>query len=303
MSEANRGFLYGFGAYFIWGFAPLYFKLLRPATPMEILAHRIVWSAAFVTALLLVLRRWSWLRDVVRQRTTLARIGLAAALIAVNWGTYVYAVNSDRVVEAALGYFISPLVQVLLGVVVLRERMRRWQWAAVGVCAAAVLVLTVDYGHPPWISLVLAGSFGCYALTKNQIGLPAAEGMFVESAALALPAGVYLGWLVAVGDGTFGHVSGTHTTLMALSGALTALPLLCFAGAANRIPLSVLGMLQYLTPIFQLGFGVLLFHEPMPAPRLAGFGLVWVALLVFTWDSIRHHRAARRTLAEAAVPT
>lgn len=297
MSEANRGFLYGCGAYFIWGFAPLYFKLLRPSTPIEILAHRIVWSAAFVALLLLVLRRWAWLRGLARRRTTLGLVALAGALIAGNWGTYVYAVNSNHVVEAALGYFVSPLVQVVLGVLVLRERMRRWQWIAVGVCAVAVVTLTVNYGRPPWISLALAGTFGCYALTKNRIGLPAAEGMFAESVALAVPAAVYLGWLIAAGNGTFGHVSGTHTTLVALSGALTALPLLLFAGAANRIPLSALGMLQYLTPIMQLGFGVLLFREPMPPARLAGFALVWVALAVFTWDSIRQRRGERRLAA------
>ncbi|MFD4209145.1 EamA family transporter RarD [Micromonospora tulbaghiae] len=306
MNQLRLGYLYGVGAYLIWGFFPIYLKLLRPAGPAEILAHRILWSVAFVALLLAATRHAGFLRNLTRRPRALAGIGLAAALIAVNWGTYIYGVNSDRVVETALGYFINPLVSVLFGVLVLRERLRRAQWAALGVGALAVAVLTVDYGRLPWLALTLAFSFAGYGLVKKQLALPATEGLFVESAVLALPALAYLGWLSARGDSTFGHVSAGHTALLVLAGAATAIPLLLFAGAANRLPLSTVGMLQYLAPILQLGCGVLIFHEPMPPARLAGFALVWLALVVFTADALRHsHRArvAARTPTPAPTPS
>ncbi|MFG3703338.1 EamA family transporter RarD [Micromonospora sp. NPDC047670] len=301
MTPLRLGYLYGFGAYLLWGFFPLYLKLLRPAGPMEILAHRIVWSVAFVALLLATMRNVGFLRALLRRPRALAGIGAAAALIAVNWGTYIYGVNSDRVVETALGYFINPLVVVLLGVTVLRERLRPAQWAALGIGGLAVAVLTVDYGRLPYLALVLALSFAGYGLVKKRLGLPAAEGLFVESAVLALPALAYLGWLAADGGATFGHVSVGHTALLVSAGAATAIPLLLFAGAANRLPLTGLGMLQYLAPILQLGCGVLIFHEPMPPARLAGFALVWAALIVFTVDAVRNSRRARAR-ARAAVP-
>ncbi|MGC5051106.1 EamA family transporter RarD [Micromonospora sp. DT48] len=288
----------------MWGFFPLYFKLLRPAGPMEILAHRVVWSVAFVALLLLALRNVGFLRALLRQPRTLAGIGAAAALIGVNWFTYIYGVNTDRVVETALGYFINPLIVVLLGVLVLRERLRPAQWWALGVGALAVAVLTIDYGRLPYLALILAFSFGGYSLVKKRLGLPAAEGLFVESAVLSLPALGYLGWLAATADLAFGHVSAGHTALLVLAGALTAIPLLMFAGAANRLPLTALGMLQYVAPILQLGCGVLIFHEPMPPARLAGFALVWLALIVFTADAVRQARQTRRQrLADPVPPT
>jgi chloramphenicol-sensitive protein RarD len=222
-----------------------------------------------------------------------AGIAVAAVFIAVNWGVYIFAVNTDRVVEASLGYFINPLFSILLGVLVLRERLRVGQWVALGVGAAAVVVLSVDYGHLPWIALTLAASFGIYGLVKKRIGAPAAEGLFLESGVLVLPALAYLGWLTARGQSTFGTVSGWHTAMLALSGVLTAVPLLLFAEAANRVPLSGLGILQYLTPTVQLILGVLVFNEPMPPLRLAGFAIVWVALGVFSWDAIRAARRGR----------
>ncbi|MFC0507576.1 EamA family transporter RarD [Micromonospora costi] len=295
MTPLRLGYLYGFGAYLLWGFFPLYLKLLRPAGPLEILAHRIVWSVVFVALLLAAMRSIGFLRALARRPRALAGIAVAAALIAVNWGTYIYGVNSDRVVETALGYFINPLVVVLLGVTVLRERLRPAQWAALGVGGLAVAVLTVDYGRLPYLALTLALSFGGYGLVKKRLGLPAAEGLFVESAVLALPALGYLGWLTLNGDAAFGHVSAGHTVLLVLAGAATAIPLLLFAGAANRLPLTNLGMIQYLAPILQLACGVLIFHEPMPPARLAGFALVWVALIVFTVDAVRHTRRTRAT--------
>ncbi|MFG3420020.1 EamA family transporter RarD [Micromonospora sp. NPDC049460] len=293
MTPLRLGYLYGFGAYLLWGFFPLYFKLLRPAGPLEILAHRVVWSVAFVALLLGAMRNVGFLRALVRRPRALAGIGAAAALIAVNWGAYIYGVSSERVVETALGYFINPLVVVLLGVTVLRERLRPAQWAALGIGGLAVAVLTVDYGRLPYLALVLALSFAGYGLVKKRLGLPAAEGLFVESAVLALPALAYLGWLTASGDATFGHVSVGHTALLVSAGAATAIPLLLFAGAANRLPFTGLGMLQYLAPILQLGCGVLIFHEPMPPARLAGFALVWAALVVFTVDALRQSRRTR----------
>ncbi|WP_309244537.1 EamA family transporter RarD [Micromonospora parastrephiae] len=277
MTPLRLGYLYGFGAYLLWGFFPLYFKLLRPAGPMEILAHRIVWSVVFVALLLGALRNIGFLRALLRRPWTVAGIVAAAALIAVNWGTYIYGVSSDRVVETALGYFINPLVVVLLGVTVLRERLRPAQWVALGIGGSAVAVLAVDYGRLPWLALTLALSFAGYGLIKKRLGLPAAEGLFVESAVLAVPALGYLAWLTRRAESTFGHVSAGHTALLVLAGAATAIPLLLFAGAANRLPLTGLGMIQYLAPILQLACGVLIFHEPMPPARLAGFAQSQVA--------------------------
>lgn len=297
MSELRRGYLYGLAAYSIWGFFPLYIKLLRPAGPVEILAHRVVWSVLFVALLLTALRSWQFLRAL--RRRSLAGIALAAALIAVNWGMYIYGVNSDRVVETALGYFIGPLVVVMLGVTTLRERLRPAQWTALGIGGVAVAVLTVDYGRLPYIALTLAVSFGSYSLVKKRLGLPAAEGLLVESAVLSLPALAYLGWLLSRGESTFGHVSAGHTALMVVAGAATAIPLLLFAGAANRIPLTGIGILQYVAPVLQFAIGVLVFHEAMPPARLAGFALVWLALAIFTVDGLRQ---ARRREAPATEP-
>jgi chloramphenicol-sensitive protein RarD len=305
MGEERRGYLYGFLAYTIWGFFPIYFKLLKPSPPFEILAHRIIWSGVFVSLLLATLRNWRFLGRLARDRRLLLGVTLAALLIAVNWATYIIGVNSSRVVETALGYFITPLVVVLLGVTVQRERLRAWQWVAVGVGGVAVAVLTIDYGHLPYIALLLAASFGSYSLIKKRLSLPPAEGLFVESSVLALPALAYLGYLNATGDAEFGRVSAVHTTLMVLAGMATAVPLLLFAASANRVPLVGLGILQYVAPILQLACGVLIFHEPMPAARLAGFGLVWIALIIFTIDGIRGARvvAGKRTAADPAAAT
>jgi chloramphenicol-sensitive protein RarD len=303
MSDERRGYLYGLAAYVMWGFFPIYFKHLQPASPPEILAHRVVWSVVFVSLLLAAVRNWSFLKRLARSPKLLAGISLAALLIAVNWGTYIYGVNSSRVVETALGYFITPLVLVLLGVTVQRERLRALQWAAVGVGTIAVAVLTIDYGHLPYIALILAASFGTYSLVKKRMSLPPAEGLFVESSVLALPALAYVGWLTASGGAEFGHVSTWHTVLMVLSGLATALPLLLFAGAANRVPMVGIGILQYIAPILQLAVGLLIYHEPMPPARLAGFALVWVALLIFTADALRRRPRKARMVADPTAAT
>jgi chloramphenicol-sensitive protein RarD len=293
-SSMRRGMLTGIAAYVGWGFFPLYFKLLAPASAGEILAHRIIWSAAFMAVLLGILRRYRCLRDLAREPRRLAAVGLPALLIGTNWFAFILGVATGQIVEVSLGYFVTPLVSVLLGVAVLRERLRRTQWTAVGIGAVAVLVLAVEYGGPPWLALVVAITFSLYGLVKKRQGLPAADGLLVETVALLPPALGYVAFLMVTGKQTVGHVSAGHTLFVLLAGALTALPLMGFAAAANRVPLSTLGVLQYITPILHLGFGVLMFHEPMPQSRLAAFALVWLALAVFTWDGARSRAAARQ---------
>jgi chloramphenicol-sensitive protein RarD len=299
VNTVRRGYLFAFVAYALWGIFPLYFKALRPAGAFEILAQRVVWSAVFVAILLTVVRRWRALAELRHQPRKLALVGAASVFIAVNWYTYISGVNSGHVVETSLGYFINPLVTVLLGVFALRERLRALQWVAVGIGAAAVAVLTADYGRLPLIALVLACSFGMYGFIKKQLALPAADGLFLESSALTLPALAYLIVIGARGEATFGSGSW-HTVGLVFSGAATAIPLLLFAGAANRLTLTALGMVQYLAPTLQLLIGIAVYHEPMPPARWAGFGMVWFALLIFTWDALRTGAAKRRAAATTA---
>ncbi|GAA5075179.1 chloramphenicol-sensitive protein RarD [Thermocatellispora tengchongensis] len=294
MPDERRGLLYGVAAYTMWGLFPLYWPLLEPSAPVEILAHRMVWALAAVLGILAVRRHWGWMGTLARQPRILGLLALAALIISVNWGVYIYAVNTGHVVESALGYFINPLVSVLFGVVLLRERLRRWQWVAVGLGTVAVVVLTVDYGRPPWIALVLAFSFGTYGLVKKTANVGAAEGLAVESLVLLLPAAGYLVFLESAGSGTFGEAGAVHAGLLVLSGVVTAVPLLCFSAAAVRVPLTVVGLLQYIAPVLQFLCGVLVVRETMPASRWAGFAIVWVALAVFTWDSLRTARRARQ---------
>jgi chloramphenicol-sensitive protein RarD len=246
------------------------------------------------------MRRWSTIRELVKRPATMGAITIAAVLIAINWCTYIYGVNADRVVETSLGYFITPLFVILLGVVVLHERLRPAQWAAVGIGAIAVVVLTVDYGRLPWIALTLAASFGLYGFVKKRLGLPAADGLLLESGVLFLPCLAYLGVLVGTGESSFGTAGTTHTLLLLASGAATAGPLLLFAGAANRLPLYSVGMLQYVAPVLQFSLGVFLFHEPMPPARWAGFGIVWIALAVFSMDGLWAARRSSRLVHVAA---
>ena len=302
MSELRRGTVYGATAYLLWGLFPLYWPLLEPAGAVEILAHRIVWSLVVVLAILAVQRNWSWLRLLADDRRSLLILLAAAVLIAGNWCLYIYGVNSDQVVETSLGYFINPIVTVMLGVLVLGERLRRTQWVAIGLGTVAVVVLAVDYGRPPWIALGLAFSFGTYALLKNRVGerVGAVQSLTVETAVLLLPALAWLAWLQSRGDAQFGHAGLGHALLLASTGIVTAVPLLFFASAARRIPLTVIGLLQYLAPVLQFLTGVLLYDEPMPASRLAGFALVWAALTVLTVDTLQNRRRnQRRAAAEA----
>ncbi|MCX4691635.1 EamA family transporter RarD [Streptomyces sp. NBC_01408] len=299
-NDQRAGLLYGFGAYGMWGLVPLFWPLLKPSAPIEILAHRMVWSLAVVGLALLALRRWGWIRELLRQPRKLALTTLAASVITVNWGLYIWAVNNGQVVEASLGYFINPLVSIAIGVLVLGERLRRAQWAAVGVSFAAVLVLAVGYGRPPWISLVLAFSFATYGLIKKKLDMGGLESLTAETAVLFLPALGYLLWLGAQGRSTFATEGLGHSALLAATGLVTAVPLVLFGAAAIRVPLSTLGLLQYMAPVFQFGLGVLYFHEAMPPERWAGFSLVWAALAVLTWDALRTARRSRARLAAVA---
>jgi chloramphenicol-sensitive protein RarD len=299
VSRSRQGFLFGIAAYLLWGGFPLYWPLLEPAGSVELLAHRILWSVVTLGVLVLVLRRSRQFRALFGDRRVFLLLALAAAVITVNWGTYIYGVTNDRVVETSLGYFINPLVTVLMGVVLLGERLSRPQWLAICVGGLACLVLTVDYGHPPWIALVLAFSFGTYGLAKKQAGAEAVESLTLETLLVAPLALGYLAWLVSHDRSTFGSEGAGHALLLMSAGLVTALPLLCFGAAAIRVPLVTLGLLQYLAPILQFLLGVLWFHEDMSTGRWIGFALVWVALAIFTFESIRHRRQQLRLAAEA----
>ncbi|MFC8695219.1 EamA family transporter RarD [Streptomyces parvus] len=297
-NEQRAGLLYGIGAYGMWGLVPLFWPLLEPSGAIEILAHRMVWSLGVVAVALLIVRRWAWIGELVRDRRKLGLISVAAATISVNWGLYIWAANNGHVVEASLGYFINPLVTIALGVLLLGERLRPAQWAAVAISAAAVLVLAIGYGEPPWVSLVLAFSFATYGLTKKKVNMGGLESLAAETAVLFVPALGFLLWLAATGESTFTAGGTGHGFLLAATGIVTALPLICFGAAAIRVPLSTLGLLQYLAPVFQFGLGVLYFHEAMPPERWAGFALVWLALSLLTWDALSTARRNRALAAE-----
>ncbi|MFR9789684.1 EamA family transporter RarD [Streptomyces sp. MB22_4] len=294
--EHRIGLLNGFAAYGMWGLVPLFWPLMKPAGAMEILAHRMVWSLVFVAAALLFVRRWAWAGELLRQPRRLALVVVAAAVITINWGVYIWAVNAGHVVEASLGYFINPLVTIAMGVLLLKERLRPVQWAAVATGFAAVVVLTIGYGRPPWISLCLAFSFATYGLVKKKVALGGVESLAAETAIQFLPALGYLLWLGAHGHSSFTTEGAGHAALLASTGLVTALPLVCFGAAAIRVPLSTLGLLQYLAPLFQFVLGILYFHEAMPPERWAGFALVWVALLLLTANALHSARRSKKAV-------
>lgn len=286
----GRGITYGALAYVLWGLFPAYWPLLVPAQPVEVLAHRIVWSFVTLAIVVALLRRWRPFLELSGKGWLI--VTAAAVLITVNWGTYIYAVNSHHVVESALGYFITPLVSVALGVIFLKERLRLAQTVAIGVVVVAVIVLTADYGRLPVISLVLACSFGVYGLLKKKVPLDAISSLTAESAVIAPIALVYL--LVLGSANTFTTEGTGHVLLLLSTGVVTAVPLVLFGAGAQRIPLITMGMLQYLAPILQFAWGVFVVHEPMPASRWTGFALVWLALAIFTFDAVRRSSARKR---------
>lgn len=300
MNNSGRGLTAGVLAYVLWGGFPLYWPLLKPAGAVEVLAHRIVWSAVAMTLVVLLLRRWPGVVAIVRDRRRFGLLTVAAAVITVNWGTYIWAVNHGRVVEASLGYFINPLVTVLMGVLVLRERLRPLQWVALGIAFTAVLVLTLDYGRLPWVALVLAFSFGTYGLAKKQADTGAMESLTVETLVLLPLAAGYVGWLTATGASNFGQHGTLQTLLFLGTGVVTAVPLVLFGAAATSLNFVTLGLLQYLAPIIQFAIGVALYHEAMPTGRWIGFGIVWLALALFTFEAVQHRRRHLRMAAEAS---
>ncbi|MDF9814980.1 EamA family transporter RarD [Streptomyces sp. SPB162] len=304
VNEHRAGLAYGFAAYGLWGAFPLFWPLLQPAGALEILAHRMVWSLAVVAVILLVMRRWAWIPELLRQPKRLGLLAVAAAVVSVNWGLYIWGVNSGHVVETSLGYFINPLVTIAIGVLVLRERLRPLQWTAVGIGVAAVLVLAIGYGRLPWIALTLAFSFATYGYIKKKVGMGGLESLAAETSVQFLPALGYLIFLGARGDATFTADGPGHATLLMMCGLVTAGPLVAFGAAAIRLPLSTIGLLQYLAPVFQFLLGLVYFHEAMPPERWAGFGLVWAALALLTWDALHNAhrtRTAARDAAAAAV--
>lgn len=297
----GAGLAYAIAAYGLWGFLPAYFLLLEPASPWEIVAFRILMSVGFCAILLTVTRGWRGFIALSRQPRVLFTMALAGVLIYVNWQVFVIATLTGHVVEGSLGYFINPVITVALGVLVLRERLRPLQWAAVGISVIAIVVIAIGYGAFPWIALALALSFGFYGFIKKRVGaqVDAVSGLTLETVWLAPVAIVQLVVTGATVGLTFGTVSTVHTLLMVATGVITATPLLLFAAAARRLPLVALGLTQYLAPVLQFLTGVFLLHEPMPAGRWIGFGLVWMALVLLTIDMVRAARAGRR----ASLPT
>lgn len=300
LSRAGAGLAFGTSAYLLWGAFPLYWPLLEPAGAVEILAHRVLWSALTMAAVVLLLGRTRQVRALVADRGRLTLLAVAAAVITVNWGGYIWGVNNGRVVEASLGYFINPLVTVLMGVLVLGERLRTRQWLALGVALLAVVVLTVDYGRPPWLALALAFSFGTYGLAKKQADAGAIESLTVETLLLAPLAAAYVGWLAWSGNAQFGAHGVGHALLFTTTGIVTAIPLVLFGAAATRVSMVGLGLLQYLAPILQFALGVLWFHEEMPPGRWAGFALVWLALVLLTAEMVSHRRRQLARTAQTA---
>ena len=300
MPDARRGFLLGVAAYAMWGMFPLYWPLLQPAGAVEILGHRVLWSCLLMLVLVQVLHRRDQLRAVWADRRVRLLLTLAAAVVSINWTTYIWGVNHGKVVETSLGYFINPLVTVLIGVVVLHERMRPMQWVALGIASSAVVVLTLDYGRPPWIALVLACSFGTYGLCKKTADVGAVESLTYETAVISPFAAAYLLWLATTGGSGFATHGAGHTLLFITTGVITVVPLICFSAAATRVPLVTLGLLQYLAPVLQFVLGVVYFHEDMPPGRWLGFTLVWIALVIFTVEAINHRRRQLRLTVEAS---
>jgi chloramphenicol-sensitive protein RarD len=289
--ETRRGLIYGASAYLLWGVFPLYFPLLEPAGTIEILAQRMLWSLVVMLVVLRLSGGFAGIRAILADRRQRSLLATAAVLVSINWGTYIYGVNTHHVVETSLGYFINPLFTILLGVVVLGERLRRMQWVAVAIGAAAVIVIAADYGRPPWIALILATSFGLYGFCKKLAGAGAADSLAVETGVLVVPALITLTVLAAQGTLVFGRHNVGNTLLLVGTGIVTALPLLLFAGSARRLPLSMLGLLQYLAPVLQFSVGVGIRHESLPTAELVGFVLVWMALAVLTVDGLRAQRA------------
>ncbi|MFD3165327.1 EamA family transporter RarD [Herpetosiphon sp. NSE202] len=284
----KRGILYAAGAYACWGFFPLYWKMLSSVPALEILAHRMAWSLIFVGFLVLVRGQMGQFLQVLRNRRTVLIYATSAFLLGINWYVYIWAVNANHVVESSLGYFINPLVNVGLGMLFLGERVRRWQGIAIGLATIGVIYLSVALGVLPWIALALAFTFGFYGLIRKTAALDSLQGLALETVVFFGPAAGYLLWLETQGKAAFGHQSWTVTLLLAGAGIVTAIPLLLFAAGARQIPMTTLGLLQYINPTMQFSLGVLLYHEPISGARLIGFAIIWIALALYSLESYLH---------------
>jgi chloramphenicol-sensitive protein RarD len=286
----NRGIFYALTTYVVWGLMPIFWKVLSAVPALEITAHRIVWSALFTAILLSIGRNWQWLGQALRDRRTMLTFATTAVMIAFHWLIYIIAVNNNKVVETSLAFFIYPLVNVLLAVVFLRERPRQWQWIAIALAALGVLYLTLSYGYVPWISLILAFSFGFYSLLKRTATLAALEGMFLETAVLAPAALGFLLYLERAQAAAFGHGHWSTSLLLVLAGVVTASALVLFSAGARLVPLTVLGLLQYINPTIQFCLGVLVFQEPFSEGQLVGFSFIWMGLAIFTVEGVIERR-------------
>lgn len=286
----NKGIWYAVGAYLIWGFFPIYLKAIQEVPALQTLSHRIIWSFLFVVLLIVVRKDWPRLKSALQNARFPLIYALTAGLLAINWLVYIYGINTGQVVETSLGYFINPLLSVALGVIFLRERLRPMQWFPIGLAALGVLYLTVQLGSLPWIALALAFSFGLYGLLKKITPLGALHGLTMETGILCIPALIYLLYAESQADSAFGQLGLTTSVLLAFSGIVTALPLLFFSRAARSIPLSLLGILQYIAPTVQFLLGVFLYQEPFTLTRLVGFVIIWLSLAIFTMEGIYDHR-------------
>ena len=280
-SEQQKGTWYAAAAYGIWGFVPIYWKWLQEIPALQLICHRIIWSSVLLLAIVVGSHNWSALWHAARSRRVIGIYAAAAVVVGINWFVYVWAVNAGFIMQTALGYFINPLVSVFLGVLVFHEKLRPWQWVAIGLACLGVLTLTAVHGSLPWIALALAFSFGTYGLLKKMAPLGAIQGLALETSILFVPAIVYLMYVDRLGTGGFGHAGGVRTLLMVGTGPVTTLPLLLFAAAIRRIPLSAMGMLQYINPTMQFLIGVLLYKEPFTSAQFVGFGIVWAALAMY----------------------
>ncbi len=292
----QTGMLFAAGAYTIWGLLPIYLKTMQAIAPIEIMLHRILWSLVFILLLLAARRQWTWIGQTLRRPKVLGGFAISALLLSTNWFLYIWAVNNDRIIDASLGYFINPLVNVLLGFLILRERLRPGQWTAVAMAALGVAWLTWQGGHLPWIGLTLALTFGTYGLLRKTASLGPLEGLSLETMLLFPFAFGYLIYLMTQGHNTFAATSGTTQWLLVAAGPITAIPLLLFAAGARRIPLSVLGLLQYIGPSLQLLLGVWLYHEPFSVARLTGFAIIWGALAVYSLEGLWQAYGPKRSV-------
>ena len=288
----KKGVWYAIGAYGLWGVFPIYWKTIQDIPALEIISHRVVWSFIFVLGLVAIKKDWREFNPIANNKKQLLPYLATAILLGVNWLTYVWGVNAGYIIETSLGYFINPLVSVLLGVIFLREKLRPWQWISVALAFLGVLYLALSYGRLPWIALTLAGSFGLYGLIKKTASLESLHGFTLETGAIFVPALAYLIYLEAAGQGAFGHTTIPMTALLALTGIATGVPLLWFGTAARQIKLSTLGFLQYIAPTLQFLIGVLVYNEDFSPDRIIGFSVIWAALLLYSLEGIFARRKA-----------